>query len=739
MYKKIIIYLLLMAPFGLLGQEITGRVMSLDSAGNMEDLIGASVVYKPTRAAALTTTGGMFKLSAGKFPGWLVTSYVGFQTDSVWVEKSAFQQIHLWANTNELYEVRVLANPGQQDNMSLLQREVLTIKTLAKAACCNLSESFETNASVSVNFTDGVTGAKQIQLLGLSGNYVQTNLENMPSIRGLKSTYGLSYLPGTWIKSIDLSKGVSSVANGYESMTGGINIELAKPDTSEAYFLNTYVNSQGRYEVNQQAAHRFNDKLSMGVFTHFSQQAARTDGNQDGFMDQPLFTFTNVLNRWKYATDQWIVQWGASYLHENRVAGQMNFEDLSSNRYLVYGFGSKTSRWEAFSKIARLFQSKPWKGLGLILNANQHENDSYFAYKNYRGREQSMYGNLIYQSIIGNTNHGWKAGASFLYDSYQESYIDSAYARTEMVPGFFGEYALTVPNVLTLVVGQRVDFHNQLGTQWTPRLHLKWDISPDWIFRLSAGKGWRRVNPIAENMGFLANGRRIQLLGNLSPIEKSWNYGLSLTKNMMLGTRKANFVFDAYKTDFEQQWIVDMETSGLIRMYSSPGVSYANSVQLEFNYSPFKRFEIKAAYRWQDVQSDYISSNGSLSRLAKPFVNKERVLVNLGYETSMSKWKFDLTWQWNGERRIPNATAGHSHEPNSPLVTAPAFSTIYAQVTRQFKKWEWYVGGENLSNFTQTNPLMNAADPFSRYFDATMVWGPIVGRMIYSGIRFKIK
>ena len=247
------------------------------------------------------------------------------------------------------------------------------------------------------------------------------------------------------------------------------------------------------------------------------------------------------------------------------------------------------------------------------------------------------------------------------------------------------------------------------------------------------------MNPIAENMGFLANGRRIQLLGNLSPIEKSWNYGLSLTKNMMLGSRKANFVFDAYKTDFEQQWIVDMETSGLIRMYSSPGVSYANSVQLEFNYSPFKRFEIKAAYRWRDVQSDYISSNGSLSRLAKPFVNKERVLVNLGYETSMSKWKFDLTWQWNGERRIPNATAGHSHEPNSPLVTAPAFSTIYAQVTRQFKKWEWYVGGENLSNFTQTNPLMNAADPFSRYFDATMVWGPIVGRMIYSGIRFKIK
>jgi hypothetical protein len=270
-------------------------------------------------------------------------------------------------------------------------------------------------------------------------------------------------------------------------------------------------------------------------------------------------------------------------------------------------------------------------------------------------------------------------------------------------------------------------------------MHLKWDVAQDWIVRVSAGKGWRRVNPLAENMGFLANGRRIQLIGDLNPLEKSWNYGFSVSKDLFIGSRKANLVFDAYRTDFERQWMVDMETAGQLRMYASPGVSYATSVQVEFNYSPLKRLEWKMAYRWQDVQSDYWTVKGNLSRLAKPFLNKERVLVNVAYALPNDVWKFDLTWQWNGGSRIPNAQAGHLHELGSNPVTAPAYSNLNAQITKKFKRVEIYVGGENLSNFTQVNPLMNASDPFGRYFDATMVWGPIIGRMIYSGIRFNIQ
>ncbi len=637
----------------------------------------------------------------------------------------------------ELKEFRVIANPGQKDDNAILATEVMTIKTLGKAACCNLSESFETNASVSVSYADAVTGSKQIQLLGLAGTYVQTNVENVPSIRGLKSTFGLNYLPGTWIKSIDLAKGTISVVNGYESMTGAINVELAKPDTSEVYYLNTYTNSQGRFEMNQQGAHRFNSRLSTGVFAHYSQQAGRLDVNKDGFLDLPLFQLANVLNRWKYATDRWMIQWGANYLLEDRLGGQ-NAIQKYSDPFQLYGFGSKTERLETFAKIARLYPEKPYQGLALILSTANHANDSYFSIKKYQGREQSIYGNLIFQSIIDNTNHTVKTGASFLLDSYQESYIDSAYARTEIVPGIYGEYTWTIPNKLTLVVGQRVDFHNQLGTQWVPRLHLKWDVATDWILRLSVGKGWRRVNPLAENMGFLVNNRSLRVLGSLNPLESSWNYGMTLTKNMTIGSRKANLVLDFFQTDFIHQWIVDMEAGSTLRMYSSPGKSFSTSIQGEFNYSPFKRFEMKVAYRYQDVQADYLRIDGGLIRLSKPYLNKDRILVNLAYATPYEIWKYDVTWQWNGSRRIPDHKLAHLHTGAIQEVTAPPFSTVYGQVTRQFKKCELYVGVENLFNFTQKNPIFVAKDPFAAGFDASMVWGPITGTMVYSGIRFKI-
>ncbi|MFM6948246.1 MAG: TonB-dependent receptor domain-containing protein [Aquirufa sp.] len=742
--KSIIHYTLfacMFLVFGASGQTISGRVMSLDDTGNMEDLIGASVYFRPLKLGVLTDAKGAFQLNTQGKIGWLLFSNQGFQTDSVFVDSNKFLHIHLRASNQQLQDVKVFAKPGGHDEFSTIHTEILTMKTLAKAACCNLSESFETNASVSVNFSDAVTGAKQIQLLGLAGTYVQTNVENMPSVRGLKSTYGLNYLPGTWVKSIDLAKGQSSVVNGYESMTGAINVELAKPDTSEIYFLNTYANSQGRFEINQQGAHKFNSKLSTGIFTHYSQQASKIDGNGDGFLDLPLFQLINVLNRWKYASDHWMVQWGGNYLYENRVGGQTNFEPSTSARYAVYGFGSATSRLELFSKIARLFPEKPYKGLGLILSSAQHVNDSYFAYRAYQGREQSLYGNLIYQSIIDNTNHMWKGGASFLYDSYQESYLEKGFARTEMVPGVFGEYTWTIPNRLTMVLGSRLDWHNLYGLQYVPRIHAKWDIASNWIARASYGKGWRRVNYLAENMGFLVNQRNLQIDPNANPVEKAENFGATLTHNFTLLGRNANWVVDIFQTNFENQWIVDMENASSILMYSSPGKSFATSWQAEFNYSPIKRFELKAAYRYQDVQADYKTVEGQLSRLSKPFVNRDRVLVNLAYATPFEIWKFDLTWQWNGDRRIPDASPGHVHTNTSSSIQeyAPPFSTVYAQVTKQFKKWEMYVGGENLFNFTQANPIHHAQNPFSSNFDASMVWGPIVGRMIYVGMRYKIQ
>ena len=720
-------------------EMVRGIVIEKKADGKTEPLIGATLRWENAKNGTSTDAKGEFSLSKSPQNHELIISSVGYKTDTLMVHTLDFVTIYLKLQNADLQEVVVRSEATTMDRMNPIHTEIITTKALAKAACCNLSESFETNASVSVSYSDAVTGSKQIQLLGLSGNYVQTNVENIPAIRGLNTTFGLNYLPGTWLASIDVGKGAGSVVNGYESMTGAINVELGKPDVSEKLYLNFYGNNQGRAEVNLNSAHKINKKWSVGFLTHASTLQTKLDQNNDGFLDLPLYTQLNGINRWKYQSDKMMASFGVKALYEDRTGGQVNFNPDTKGTYTgFYGFGSKTQRYEFFSKTAKLYQSKPYEGLGLIVNGLYHDNVSFFGFKNYAGTEKSLYTNLIYQNIFGNTNHQYKAGLSYLLDDYNEKYIDSTFKRTESVPGAFVEYTETIPDKLVIVLGGRVDFHNLYGTRFTPRVHLKYDINTDTHLRLSAGKGWRMPNAIAENFGMLVNSRQLSVNEVIRP-EESWNFGLSLSKDFFLFGQKGTLVLDAYRTDFQNQLIVDMENSELVRFYNLKGRSFSNSFQAEVNYSPVKRMDVKLAYRIFDVQNDVKTPTGELTLLPKQFVNRDRLLLNLAYATKFDKLKFDFTWQWNGPRRIPNTSEGHVHSLTSPSVFAPAFSNINAQITKAFYKFDAYIGGENLNNFTQKDPIIGARDPFGKNFDASMVWGPVIGRMIYVGLRFKIK
>ncbi|MBC7891836.1 MAG: TonB-dependent receptor [Sphingobacteriaceae bacterium] len=720
-------------------QTIHGRVLERRADGQPEALVGANAYWLGTTTGAATDAEGRFSLNRVADRDQLVVSFTGYRADTLRVAPNADSLTVFLSAATQLDEVVVSGASVSIDRINPIQTELLTTRTLAKAACCNLSESFETNASVSVSYTDAVTGAKQIQLLGLSGSYVQSNVENIPSIRGLATTFGLNYIPGTWIKSIDLGKGAGSVVNGYEGMVGALNVELMKPEDSEKLYVNTYFNSFGRGELNVNAARKLSERWSVGLLSHASTLQTKIDKNGDGFLDLPLYTQLNGINRWKYAGERFMAQFGVKALYEDRLGGQTAFDpDRDKGRGVRYGFGNTTRRLEAFSKTAKLFPKTPYRGLGLILNAVDHDSRSYFGFNTYTGRQQSLYANLIYQDIFGNTNHQFKAGLSYLLDGYRERYNDSTFARTESVPGVFVEYTETIPEKLTVVLGLRSDVHNLFGTQWTPRLHLKYNLNRDLTLRASAGRGWRVPNVLAENLGLLINSRELVGPGRLSP-EISWNYGASLAQEFRLGGRTGSLVLDFYRTDFTNQLLADMDTPGLIQFYYQPGKSYSNSFQAELNYQPAKRFDLKLAYRRFDVQADQRTEEG-IVRLPRMFVNRDRVLFNVGYALPYDKWKVDVTWQWNGKRRIPHVedTAGAHPSVLNPQL-APAFSNFNAQVSRAFRAWEVYLGGENLGNFTQKNPIVAANDPFGRRFDASMTWGPIVGRMIYLGTRYRIR
>jgi len=738
-------FLLVGSMMAVRAQGLHGAVYELSGTPPQKvPLPGANVYWVGTTLGATTDTSGHFSIPRSAQSNRLVVSFVGYLNDTLKVGSEGEVEFVL-RSAQSLDEVVVQGNATTIDRMSPIQTEIITSRALAKAACCNLSESFETNASVSVSYADAVTGSKQIQMLGLNGTYIQTNVENIPNIRGLGTTFGLNFIPGTWIQSIDVGKGAGSVVNGYESMTGQINVELQKPDSREKLYANTYVNNFGRAELNLNLAHQLNDKWSAGLLTHASTLRNRVDNNGDGFLDLPLYTQFNAVQRWKYQSERFMAQFGVKALHEDRTGGQVGFEadqrsKIGPNGSPYYGFGAKINRLEVFSKTAKLFPNQPYKGLGLILNASVHDQHSYFGFTPYNGRQQTLYGNLIYQSIIGNTNHAFKTGVSYLLDDYNELYKDTTMLRTESVPGAFFEYTYNNLNKFTLVAGSRVDFHNLYGTQFTPRLHVKYQLDGNTALRLSAGRGFRVSNPLAEYFGNLVSSRAVVFRERIRP-EVSWNYGASLTREFDLGGMSGTWILDYYRTNFQNQLVADVEHPGFLYFYNLQDKAFANSFQAEVNLTPIKRLELKLAYRLFDVKQTMGEPFGESVLLPRMMINRDRVLFNAGYALPYDKWKFDFTVQWNGKRRIPNLDPGYDHTSylNMPTDMAPAYYNLNAQITRTWVKWDVYLGGENLGNYRQSNPIIGANDPFGQRFDAGIVWAPVVGRTIYAGVRYKIK
>ncbi|MCD0478588.1 TonB-dependent receptor [Chryseobacterium sp. LC2016-29] len=613
-------------------------------------------------------------------------------------------------------------------------------KELLKAACCNLSESFETNATVDVSFSNAVTGTKQLKMLGLDQKYTSLTKELLPEIRGLASAYGLNFIPGRWIESIQLTKGGSTVTNGYESITGQINTELIKNAKTPETSLNLFADFNGRAEANVTHVAAINDKWSQTFLLHGNGTFGDTDMNDDNFLDRPKGTQINaayLLNYNDLERSGFGSHFGINFIKDERTAGQIGFDKkLSQKEQSLYGVGIDISRFQVWNKTGYVFKGKPYQSLGWMNQYVYHQQDSFFGLRNYSGQQHTYYSNLIFESILGNTNHKYKAGASFLYDGYEENYLIDNFKRNEIVPGVFAEYTLTGLKY-TLVAGARADFHNLAGTQFTPRMNFKYDFTPQTIFRLSAGRGFRTANVFAESQQYFASNRNIQILQNGGNIyglrpEIAWNYGASLQQEFKIFGKKSTIVADFFRTDFQDQVLVDLDRSPQqLTFYNLDGRSFANSFQTQWDFTPFKNFDVRLAYKYYDVQADYLDG-----RREVPFMAKHRGFVNLAYATNKNKnegfWSFDTTLNWVGKQRLPN-TSTNPTEFQLPMYSE-SYAVLNAQVSRNFnKKLRAYLGGENLTSYHQKNAIMDFRNPFGNYFDGGMVYAPIMKANFYVG------
>jgi outer membrane receptor for ferrienterochelin and colicins len=628
---------------------------------------------------------------------------------------------------------------------------VITSKELLKAACCNLAESFETNPSIDVNFSDALTGTKQIKMLGLTSPYLMITEENVPSVRGASQAYGLSFTPGTWVESIQITKGAGSVVNGYESIAGQINTELIKPIGDIPFFLNAYGSTDSRFELNTHFNKKLSDKWSSSLFLHGNTRVSKNDMNDDGFLDNPLAKQINILNRYQYydAEKGWVSFINFKYMNDKKQTGETSFDaDRDKGTTNHWGSEINTERLDVSTKIGYVFPDMPYQSIGFQNAFDSHNQESYFGLNQYNIKQNSYYSNLIFNSIINNTMNKFAAGLNFTYDNYQEFVNVTDYSRIDNSVGAFFEYTYDNADDFSVVLGGRVDNHNRLGTFVTPRLHVRYNPWEKGVLRFSAGRGKRSANIFAENQPLFASSRAFDILNSNGKIygldaEIAWNYGVSFAQKFLLFGKSADVGFDFYRTDFQNQVVVDLYAIPIaigtqqVLFYNLYGKSVANSLQLEFNYEFFKHFNLRSAYKFYDVNKDYISGN-----YQNPLQAKHRFFGNLEYETHIvdkgKQWKFDFTFNWNGEQQLPN-TASNPEKDRLPEFSS-SYALMNAQITRTFSStFEMYVGGENIGNYTQNKAILGSDNPFGPNFDASIVYAPVFGQMYYAGLRFKIK
>lgn len=721
--------------------EVAGMIFEETAAGKLQPLIGATVTWANQSAGTYTDQDGHWALANQDGDDQrIVISYVGYASDTIDMTDQQLVAVTLRSNhILDAVEIKYRKRSTEISFVDPIKSQRITQKELCKAACCNLSESFETTPAVDVATTDAVSGTRKIQMLGLAGPNIQIMRENMPYIRGLAALVGMEHTPGPWIESIQLNLGTGSVVNGPESITGQINVETKKPLESEKFYLNLFGNLAGRLEANINATQKVTDRWSTATLLHGKTLQRENDRNNDGFLDVPQSDYLIATHRWRYVGDEGLrAQIGAKGTFTDHRGGQ-----VSSIEGTGWNSDIESSRYDIWSKVGTVFDDRPYASIGLQLSATYHDQDATYGggtttSRNFDGVHRNLYANLIYQTIIGSTDHVLKSGASYVWDDFEEEVTQVSYDRREVMPGAFVEYQYVGSDKISVVAGLRGDYHNLYGAFATPRLHVKYSPTDNQAIRLAAGRGQRTQNIFAEQIGLFASNRSISVQGThpdnpygLVP-DVGWNIGANYTVETKLAGMPLIWGMDYYYTVFTSQVVADYETAGAVSFYALDGQSKSHSIQTQVDLTPAKGLDLRLAYRYNDPTTDYRAG-----RLLNPLVAQHRAFANLAYETE-SGWMIDATTNWIGRKRLPNTS-------NSPLIYqlaeySPDYALLNGQVTKRFgESLDIYIGGENILNFRQVSPIVAVDEPgVNPFFDASMIWGPVLGGNVYIGMRYRV-
>ena len=721
-----------------LAQSFSGSVWYRKPGGSAEPLPFAQVYWLEKSKLLEADADGRFSISSYGQKATLVATYVGYTRDTVVVTPGVDKADFYLSGENEVDEAVVTARTEGLSRIKSVKTEIISAAGLCKMACCALAESFENSASVTVGYSDAVTGARQIKLLGLSGTYTQMLDENRPVMRGLANPFGLSYVPGQWLESIQIAKGPSSVINGLEAITGQINMEHRKPTDETPLFVQLYGSNDAMLEANVVSAVQFSPKWSTILLTHVGSTAMSMDNNEDGFRDEPENLQINVANRWLYYDPSGVqVRFGWRYINDNRLGGQMSAtkdnEWNLNNR--IWGSNIVNDGINGYLKVGIPLNEENSANIAMVADFNHHRFDSFFGLKDYNGHQDSYFLNVIYQNELSDL-HKIEAGLTAKSDKFDQKMVDRLFGPSkgpnmsyiESSMAAFGEYTYTLDDKVTFQGGLNLEYNLIHGWLFAPRVNFKYSFTDDIIFRALGGRGFRCSSVFTDNLGMFSTGREIRIADDLDTMEDAWTFGGNITFYLPFGYEEDNtyLSFDYFRNDFVNQVIVDQECdSRAVCLYNLDGKSYTNTYQVDFNVDPFERFNVVATFRYTDARVT-LQGQGLVER---PMTSRYKGVLNLQYTMPMSKWIFDFTAQINGPMKLPY----FMDEEYSPV-----YPMLYAQVTRKFKGLDVYVGGENITGFRQQDAILSADNPFSQGFNASCIWGPLMGAKFYAGLRYTL-
>lgn len=720
---------LMLCSLQTVAQPIMGNVVDEQN----KSLEGAVIYWMESQTGTTTNANGYFKIDRAEGDLHLILSLTGYQKDTVLVDIESTYQVFVLREGILLNQVNV---ESQRQSNSFSRIEALNIESLEKkefkkAACCSLSESFQTSNAVDVSYTNASTGTKEIQFLGLRGLYSHFLIENREAFGGILSSTALDLIPGTWLDKVNIQKGASDVKSGAQSMTGGINVQLKKPFEDYPIFVNLFGDLHGRFESNIHLNKQWSEASSSGVYFNLGSFSNRRDHNGDSFIDEPGMQRINTMVRNIFFGDKFEGQVNAQIVYEDRSGGQLYRDN-------AYDISQDTRHYNLSGNLGFVGFEKEFQSTGSIYNLSRSEIKSSFGGKSFIADENRASIQLLYNHPFGDGRHQVVLGPQFDYHKAYEEYNTTLSQRyEEKIAGIFSEYTfrnnMHLDNKLTITAGLRADWIIDDQLMLIPRASIRYLFADDWTFRASAGRGYRHGRLLSDHIFYFASSKQWNISTN-NFLEKSWNTGFNVVGKPYLNGKELQVNFDIYNTWFEQQTILDLDQDyNTINVYELNGKSKALQLITTISYPVMDWLNLKLGMKYTETKSQYVQAYRSV-----PMVPKYRGLISLDMESENKKWLWNISSNYVGRMRLPDKNnVPHEFIHDHVGFTNP-YLLLQSQLTYTSRYWEFYAGCENLLNKTQHNAIIDAQNPFGPYFNAAEVYAPVSGIKPYIGLKWKI-